>query len=714
MAIHKFKRNNDFNFMNNKSVLLDIQVEPEYDNVDTIPLDTRVKHEYDIERALKHEYDNEESSCHSGLRAGIQRDNNLMPKTFQFAQSGRSMVEMLGVLAVIGVLSIGGIMGYNYAIAKTKSNSIMNELTLRAMALSASLERTTPTVNTPLTMEMGTVFQMGYATTAKMSVNPEYFEITVQGVDKKICELTLTDYNLSAFTIVNNALYENSTAVCNDAENDMIFVYKKDLGERRTCAAKGFFNIDSYKCECAGGTYFDNTTKDCVCPAGHIWSDTERKCIESRCGDNEFESLDGGCVSCEDPNGYRIDQNDENAIALCEACEERVYNSSSNGRCLLKGCTMGENYLDSEGICQKCADRRSRYLSNTQYGMDTCKACPTMHVSYVVNTVPVCTSNTLCSEQKFVYTKSGFTSKCADCNSPDDFQIGWKKDGQGGIASEDIASCRACKDENGNQIRDIYTQDYIIYCRKIVCNSNEFKGTDGKCYSCTEAKQIAVNNNSGCDSTTCDRIIENGLCKMKTCPTDTHVLLSDGSCYDCETSQAFSSSEEECNKCTNRGWLGTSNNLCTKKCKKYEQFPHANALLCYGCSSSFVAGYSGTSAYAKEYCEACGGYVADDGWCFSENACEQGITFPDIVNYASLCVSCSYSDKVQLSGHEKLNQKCAACTTTPRFFADNYCYRCDSSESPVVIAPEEQASCKACPNRKIDATNKCVLVVAEG
>ena len=28
------------------------------------------------------------------------------------SQSGRSMVEMLGVLAIIGVLSIGGIAGY--------------------------------------------------------------------------------------------------------------------------------------------------------------------------------------------------------------------------------------------------------------------------------------------------------------------------------------------------------------------------------------------------------------------------------------------------------------------------------------------------------------------------------------------------------------------------------------------------------------------------
>ena len=38
------------------------------------------------------------------------------------SQWGRSMVEMLGVLAIIGILSIGGIAGYTKAMEKIKSN----------------------------------------------------------------------------------------------------------------------------------------------------------------------------------------------------------------------------------------------------------------------------------------------------------------------------------------------------------------------------------------------------------------------------------------------------------------------------------------------------------------------------------------------------------------------------------------------------------------
>ena len=50
-----------------------------------------------------------------------------------FAQTGRSMVEMLGVLAIIGVLTIGGLMGYRYAMNKHKANTILNDVSL-AMA----------------------------------------------------------------------------------------------------------------------------------------------------------------------------------------------------------------------------------------------------------------------------------------------------------------------------------------------------------------------------------------------------------------------------------------------------------------------------------------------------------------------------------------------------------------------------------------------------
>ena len=47
-----------------------------------------------------------------------------MKNFYKNEQSGRSMVEMLGVLAIIGVLSVGGIAGYSKAMTKFKINKI--------------------------------------------------------------------------------------------------------------------------------------------------------------------------------------------------------------------------------------------------------------------------------------------------------------------------------------------------------------------------------------------------------------------------------------------------------------------------------------------------------------------------------------------------------------------------------------------------------------
>ena len=41
-------------------------------------------------------------------------------------QCGRSMVEMLGVLAIVGVLSVGAIAGYSKAMMKHKTNNFIN------------------------------------------------------------------------------------------------------------------------------------------------------------------------------------------------------------------------------------------------------------------------------------------------------------------------------------------------------------------------------------------------------------------------------------------------------------------------------------------------------------------------------------------------------------------------------------------------------------
>ena len=45
---------------------------------------------------------------------------------FKKSESGRSMVEMLGVLAIIGVLSVGGIAGYSLSMRRHRANQVVD------------------------------------------------------------------------------------------------------------------------------------------------------------------------------------------------------------------------------------------------------------------------------------------------------------------------------------------------------------------------------------------------------------------------------------------------------------------------------------------------------------------------------------------------------------------------------------------------------------
>ena len=49
-------------------------------------------------------------------------------KNIHSQETGRSMVEMLGVLAIVGVLSVGGIAGYSQAMSKFKVTKAMDQV----------------------------------------------------------------------------------------------------------------------------------------------------------------------------------------------------------------------------------------------------------------------------------------------------------------------------------------------------------------------------------------------------------------------------------------------------------------------------------------------------------------------------------------------------------------------------------------------------------
>ena len=71
-----------------------------------------------------------------------------MKKFFHSSESGRSMIEILGVLAVIGILSIGVLATYSILMQRHRNNELLQEVTMRAMAVSTQfLTNTEPNLD---------------------------------------------------------------------------------------------------------------------------------------------------------------------------------------------------------------------------------------------------------------------------------------------------------------------------------------------------------------------------------------------------------------------------------------------------------------------------------------------------------------------------------------------------------------------------------------
>ncbi len=72
-------------------------------------------------------------------------------------ETGRSMIEMLGVLAIIGVLSVGGIAGYSKAMNKFKTNKVADNVSM----LVANIKTLYAQQNTYTGLNNGTAVSMG-------------------------------------------------------------------------------------------------------------------------------------------------------------------------------------------------------------------------------------------------------------------------------------------------------------------------------------------------------------------------------------------------------------------------------------------------------------------------------------------------------------------------------------------------------------------------
>ena len=144
------------------------------------------------------------------------------------SEFGQSMIEMLGVLAIIGVLSVGGIAGYSKAMMKYKINKTINQISMIAANIQAFFghQKDFSGLNNevikkahlaPDEMWQGSDIIDTYGNTVTVIPNEKAFSINLTSVEQDICiELTTKDWGISASAVSIGTVEDIYTAIANE------------------------------------------------------------------------------------------------------------------------------------------------------------------------------------------------------------------------------------------------------------------------------------------------------------------------------------------------------------------------------------------------------------------------------------------------------------------------------------------------------------------
>ena len=181
----------------------------------------------------------------------------------QKKQTGRSMIEMLGVLAIIGVLSIGAISGYKMAIRKYRTNELLHEVYKRAGEISIQLAngRAQPSI-----AEFPNNAEFGFVNARVDNNDASRFFIEFNKPDPDICREILKRAEIDPRIVGSQPLVDCPDDCDNDQFRTISLFFKIDASEAHpedyTGDQVGCLDA-GYKWCYMGGIDYDCKEKDC-------------------------------------------------------------------------------------------------------------------------------------------------------------------------------------------------------------------------------------------------------------------------------------------------------------------------------------------------------------------------------------------------------------------------------------------------------------------
>ena len=265
------------------------------------------------------------------------------------SQNGRSMLEMLGVLAIIGILSVVMLWSYEMAMTRYRASEVIQETNQIALNVQEQFESNIQEVNLAFFIPGGgdSLKIAGYDALFEKGKAANTFEITIQDVNKDVCERLLDCGWSGPYAIMVNGGFNGPCSENNRvtaAYNDSLSACNGYLTPSHECGDDG----------CAKGFYRDtqlNTCKSC---------DTL-----SKNATNELSSMDLNNDSCTKCPGFVITAYNSGNNMACIYCpaprvpcgrtccpEGQVCIDATPGTCSVPGCTTDADCTNpSKPLC---------------------------------------------------------------------------------------------------------------------------------------------------------------------------------------------------------------------------------------------------------------------------------------------------------------------------------------------------------------------------
>ena len=277
-------------------------------------------------------------------------------------ERGRSMVEMLGVLAVMGVLSIGGVAGYRYAIDKMNANDIINEVKKRAVT--ASQQRILGQ-NISLTEygDNGRIKGLyDVAVTNDYTGDKGFFALTVSNVPQRVCDDILKqDWAMPVEMAVGGVVVDDDTT-CAEGENEMLFAFANTLDNSHLPGEGGEDDGDESEVQaCAEGEY-RLSTGECVTDS------------HPECGDGEFyNEYTHSCTACP-TEGNPVANSSSFLEDTCEKCTGAQIGGYYTNYCVYcpDGEACGDQCCGEGQMCQRSGSYPHTYTCVSTLGDGKC------------------------------------------------------------------------------------------------------------------------------------------------------------------------------------------------------------------------------------------------------------------------------------------------------------------------------------------------------